>query len=368
MKVNQPIQDLKYKGFLNYKIIIMKKLLILIFVFAALFSFGQSYTIEASDNLGFFKIGDVDYPTNHFGIRYDGDLSVEADRNFTLYNIHTDEKLIISRHYSAIVGVNSWDELSQLFKTLQIINGSSDVNIQDQHTPILIAKFNQITNSDTLTAATIVDQRYIVVDDTTGAANSDLVIVFSDITNRVYFGSKTSINIDTIFLDTPIDSEFPIGSDVDFSITNMAVDGSATSQIFGLRGSGLSSPIAVAFDITRIIFKCTTASAVDLAKFGDLAKLTNGLVLRKRDGTYQNLVNIKDNGELAGIMYDWTPYVATNPQQGIDGFVARLTFAGQSKIGVTVRLAAGEDLEFIIQDNISGITLFEVIAEGHIVE
>ena len=252
-------------------------------------------------------------------------------------------------------------------------NGAVPVNIQDQHTPILIGKFNQITNSDTLTSTTVIDQTYIVVDDTTGSANSDMIVVFSDVTNRVYFGSALSFNIDTIFLDTPFDSDFPVGSDVDFTITNMAVDGSATPQVFGLRGSGMSSPIAVEFDITRIIFKCTTSNAVDLSKFVNLAKLTKGLVLRKRDGTYQNLFNVKDNGELAGLMYDFTVYSSTNPQQGIDGFVARLTFAGQSKIGVTVRLSPGEDLEFIVQDDLltaqSGetITLLEVIAEGHIV-
>jgi len=130
------------------------------------------------------------------------------------------------------------------------------------------------------------------------------------------------------------------------------LNGSVTPQTFGIRGSGVGEPIGAEFDITRIIIKCHASTAVDLNKFGDLAKLTNGLILRKRDDIYQNLFNIKDNGELAGLLYDWTVYQASHPTQAVDGFAARLTFSGQSKIGVTVRLAAGEDLEFIIQDDL----------------
>lgn len=37
----------------------------------------------------------------------------------------------------------------------------------------------------------------------------------------------------------------------------------------------------------------------------------------------------KDNAEIAGIMYDWNPFAATNPAQGTDGFVARLTFGSE---------------------------------------
>ena len=65
--------------------------------------------------------------------------------------------------------------------------------------------------------------------------------------------------------------------------------------------------------------------------------------------------------------YDWTPYLATNPQQGQDGFLFRLTFAGMNKLGVAIRLNPGEDLQFLVQDDLSGITVLEVTAEGHVV-
>jgi len=67
-------------------------------------------------------------------------------------------------------------------------------------------------------------------------------------------------------------------------------------------------------------------------------------------------------------MYDWTPYAALNPVQGIDGFVARLTFAGQNKVGVAIRLPIGQDLEVLVQDDLEAITKLEIVAEGHIVD
>ena len=45
-----------------------------------------------------------------------------------------------------------------------------------------------------------------------------------------------------------------------------------------------------------------------------------------------------------------------------------MTFAGQDKIGVTLRIKGGEDLQFLIQDNLLTIDEFSIVAEGHVVE
>jgi hypothetical protein len=253
-------------------------------------------------------------------------------------------------------------------KALEIkSDGSIDINLQDQTTDPVIFKFNRIAESTILADTASSGSYTIVVDDTTGAANNAYVIIFNPDTERFYKGSILSISDDTLTVDTPLDSTFPDSSFVDFTRTNMNVDGSATVQTFGVRGVS-ASPIGVTVDITRIIIHCQAASAVDLASFADISALTNGLVLRVRDGRNFNIFNVKSNGELAALMYDWTPYLATNPQQGVDGFLGRLTFAGQNKIGVALRLEPGEDLEFLIQDDLTGVDLLEVTAEGHIVE
>ena len=248
------------------------------------------------------------------------------------------------------------------------IKKTQNVALLDQTTDAVIFKFNKIAESTTLAEATILNSNKLVLADTTGVGQNTYIIVFSPITERIYKGYVLSVSVDTLTMDTPLDSEFPIGAFVDLTTTNFMVDGSSTTQTFGLRGVS-PSPVGVTVDITRLIFHCQTGTAIDLAKFGDIdGGLTNGLVLRVRDGRNFNVFNVKTNGELAALMFDFNARAATNPQQGVDGFLSRMTFAGQNKIGVAIRLVPGDDLEFIIQDDLTSLDLFEVTAEGHIVE
>jgi hypothetical protein len=171
-----------------------------------------------------------------------------------------------------------------------------------------------------------------------------------------------------------VDYAYESGTNVDVAITNMAVDGSVTPQVFGLRGTGAPPGVDIEFDLTRIIFECVTTSAVNLLLFANFAKLTRGLLFRCRNGIYNNIFNVKSNSEIASIMFDFNVSQSINPAQGVDGFVSRLTFAGPSKIGVTIRLPIGEDAEIVVQDDLATaqggetITKLRIIAEGHIVE
>lgn len=265
-----------------------------------------------------------------------------------------------------LVGIAGPDESEGIARTT---NGGLDVNIQDQFTDAVIANFNRVTNSTALTNVVAINDLDIVVDDATGASAGSYIILFHPASVR--FSVFTALNVvsTTITLDTPIDFAYPAGTFVDIATTNLAVDGSSTTQTFGLRGTGTPIGISLSVDITRIIFTCITAAAVDLSKFGDIATgIDNGLVLRKRDGTFHNIFNVKTNGDLSNIMFDWVVHDAQNLQQGQHGFIGRLTFAGQNKVGVTIRLALGEDLEFLVQDALQTITSLKVIAEGHIVE
>ena len=239
---------------------------------------------------------------------------------------------------------------------------------QDQHTDAIIANFNQVTNSTTLNGAVAVDDRTIVVTSATGISVGSYIILFDPASVRFSTFYATVVAGTTITLDSPIDFAYPDGTFVDVAITDLSVNGASTSQVFGLRGTGTPPGVELTMHVTRIIFQMITGSAVDLSLFGNISKLTNGLLLRTRNGKYKNVFNVKDNAEIAGVMYDWNPFAATNPVQGIDGFVSRLTFGSPGKIGVVIHLPIGEDLEVHVQDDLTGITSFKMWAEGHIVE
>jgi hypothetical protein len=243
--------------------------------------------------------------------------------------------------------------------------GGLDTNAQDQFTQTIIEKFNQVTNSTTLTALAVLYEYTVTVASTTGIIVGSHIIIFSPDLVRFTSFDVLAINGSILTLDSPIDAAYPIGSFVDISFTDMSVNGAVTPQVFGVRGLGIVPGIDLTVDFTRIIMTCFTASAVSLAKFGDLAKLLRGLVLRNRNGETFNIFNVKDNGEIAGIALDWIPYTTINPQQGQHGFTVRLTF---TKLGVVQRLAMGQDLEIIVQDDLTGLTSLEIFAEGHVVD
>ncbi len=249
-----------------------------------------------------------------------------------------------------------------------IWKSEQDVNLQDQTTPAIIANFNQVQNSTTLAAEALRDTRQITVSDPTGFSIGTYVIVFSPITVRFFVAFATAVVGPLITLDRPLDSTFPIGSFVDGAITDLAVDGSVTPQLFGLRGLGAPPGINLDVDITRIIMTCVATDPVTLSLFGDLPRLTNGLLMRQRNTEWFNTFNVHSNREIAGLTFDFNVSQAINPAQGENGFVTRLTFAGQNKVGVAIRLALGEDLEILVQDALQSLLSLEIIAEGHIVD
>ncbi len=245
--------------------------------------------------------------------------------------------------------------------------GAQDVAIQDQTSRAVIAKFSQVSNSTTLSAAAVKGAYTITVTATTGFTDGRYIILFHPATENFSFYTQVgAVAGNVVTLDTPIDFAYPIGTFVDTAITNMKVDGSSTAQTFGLRGTGAPPGVDIKVDITSIIIQCITATAVTLPEFGDLTALTRGFVLRKRDGAIQNIFNVKSNNELSGIM-DFDPVVTANPGQGVDGFRSELIFGGQGNVGVVPRLPIGDDLEVLIQDLLTGLTSLEVTAKGHIV-
>ncbi len=249
------------------------------------------------------------------------------------------------------------------------VNPSGDLNVspQDQSTPPLFIKANNVVGATTLAAATAINDTSITVASDAAATVGNYIGVFSTVTNRFYVATiLTKPGGNVLTLDTPLDSVFSIGDTVGFGITDMSVNGSVTPVVFSIRGQ--DPGINVTAHITRIIITCTDGDPVDFTKFCGGPILTNGIVMRRVDGFTQNIINWKSNFEIAGSMYDWTVLATGLGQQGIDGFISRLTFGGPSKIGVVLEIGPGEEIEFIVQDDLTGITKLEIMVEGHVVE
>jgi hypothetical protein len=243
-------------------------------------------------------------------------------------------------------------------------NGAVPVNIQDQHTTALDLRFIQAQGAPTtLAAAAAPEDTTIDLASAVGFVANNVVGLFST-TGIFYFGRQVGAPVgNTITLDTPIDKDFQIGDNVVRALDNMAVNGAAATQIFQIGPVGAGTGVEI--DITRILGIIVDEVAMDDGKFGGIAALTNGVVLRQNNDVISNIWNVKTNGDFGLLCYD-TAYTDRAPG-GENAIRFRNTYAGQDKHGVTIRLEAGDTLEVLIQDDLSALTSFHMMAQGHVV-
>lgn len=227
-------------------------------------------------------------------------------------------------------------------------------------TPIIMRNFHLTEHESTIAIATAKDAVVVNVADASTFVVGNLLTIWSIVGARWYQGKILSIATNAVTVDTPVDYEYQIGDTVSCGTINMAVDGSVTPKIFSLRSSDPGIPLTGV--ITRIIIEMTTTTEPGWNEFGDLAALTKGIVLRRVDGTYQNILNVKTNAEMAGVMFDLNSIDAT--KFGVYGIKARLTF---TRIGAGIELGVGDDLQLIINDNLSTLVSFTGMAQGVIV-
>ena len=288
-------------------------------------------------------------------------VSISGNNNYFEYLPMTDITSITKSDGSPYASVIEFEyEMGSVFTTIQ------EVYVLDQTSPTVILPMALEVAATTTDVLAVKDSYTIDVVSVSGFLAGQHIRILDTSLDRFYFGSILAINGTTITLDTPLDFAYTVGSQVIVATTNMNVNGSVTPVTFKHR---LGSPSTnKATHITRIIFTCTTNGSIDLLGFGDLATLIRGLVIRRVNGEIFNVLNVKSNADLSNTAYDFNVYEATNPSQGVDGFVCRLTFAGQNKLGVALRLEVGENLEVIVQDDLTGLVSLKIIAEGHIVD
>lgn len=246
-------------------------------------------------------------------------------------------------------------------------NSGVPVNIQDQTSKMLDLRFiRDKGNSTTVKTNATAGSRTIDLTDTTGYVDGNIVGIFSPLTTEFYFGQQIGVpSGDTITLDTPLDYAYLSGATVINADANMAVDGSVTTQVFQIGPVGVGTGVEV--DITKVIGTISDNLAMDDSKFGGIAALTNGVVLRKNNGRFLNYGNAKSNGDLALFAGRSNEYTDKAGGGNYSVFF-ELKFAGPENHGVTVRLRPGEILEILIQDDLTDLLGFYGIAQGHIVE
>ena len=249
-------------------------------------------------------------------------------------------------------------------------NGALPVNIQDQTSPAVDLFFTQPIGIPTaLTSNAAIGDTAFEVDSVANINVGNYLGMFSGVSAeaRFFFAEVLTVGVataTTVTVDTPLDFAFSAGDPVISTTRNMNVNGAITPQTFSIVNGSVSSTIEI--DITRSMFSMVLSTAADDGLFGNIASLTNGIVFRRVDGDTRNVFNAKDNGELANLAYD-VAFTIRSGGLGSFGMRCRYTFAGQDKHGVALRLMPGDALEVIVQDDLTGLNRYRMIAAGHIV-
>jgi hypothetical protein len=242
--------------------------------------------------------------------------------------------------------------------------GCLAVCVQDQTTEPQDALFNQQTGSFTLSADTTASTETTLNYTFTATAGhglvaTDEILLLDTIADRALQCVVINVATNTITIDRPIDHVYPSATALGRIVTsNMAVVGSlASPQIYTFR-TGVD-----AVDVTRIFLTMTGTGTADDGKFGTLTALTNGLVLRVYNGLHKTIFNFKTNQDIKQFCYDVN--YSPNAPAGDEGISARITFGGQDKHGIVIRLSGDDVLQWVVQDDLTGLNTLIGSAEGH---
>jgi hypothetical protein len=242
-------------------------------------------------------------------------------------------------------------------------NGGVPVNMQDQHTADIDWYFRELLNTVTL-SNTVTLGAYTC----TLAANHNMVngnaIIFKE-GSSFFQAFVLNVNSNVITIDHPFDFAFTSSAYGERCNVNMAVDGSSTPRIFYTSPVGLTN---VELDYTKIHFYIEDNTAMTGATFGGLTALSRGITIRTINGINKVHFNIKKNGEFR-LHCDSVEFDDKASGSNVWSISAIKRFAGQENQGISIRLSSesSDQLQIIIQDNLTGLNVFHATAQGHAV-
>jgi hypothetical protein len=242
--------------------------------------------------------------------------------------------------------------------------GCLAVCVQDQVTETQDAYFNQEVSAFTIAADTTESTETTLNYTFTatgghGIVATDEILLLDVVGDRALQAVVIGVLVNDITIDRPIDHVFPTASTLGRIVTsNMAVAGSLVSpQIFTFR-AGVD-----AVDVVRLILTMVHGALGTDDQFGSIPALTNGFVLRVYNGLHKTVFNFKTNGDIKQFCYDVQYAVRSGPSNY--GTSARISFGGQDKHGVALRVSGDDVVQWIVQDDLTGLSSLRGSIQGH---
>lgn len=241
------------------------------------------------------------------------------------------------------------------------LNGALDIHDSHVHTAPVNQYLHRHKIVTTTLSTAIVSGDYVINVVSSVGMNIGDKIQIANGAEESTFPEITLIVGNALTLDRPIDFAFSIGDTVDvveIDMNEIATQASPYSY-------KVAPSVGVVWHLQRILLSMTHSTAGDLGLFGNQTRLTNGVVLRANiSGQNYTFTTWHKNADIKDDMYD-VEFDVRSGGGGTYGTTGRGSF---NKIGVTVRLdgTAGDYLEVLTQDDLSGLLTFRIKAQGHI--
>lgn len=234
-----------------------------------------------------------------------------------------------------------------------------DVAVQDQATaPVSYYLCNEL-GEITLAAPTVVGSKLATLEAGHNVSAGQVICLTEGL--RLYQGKVLAVDASEVTLDTPFDAIYTAAADAIRASSNMIVDGSETPVIFSL-----GPPAPITWHITGFAVRIVDASEFDDTKFGGVAALANGVIMRaERSGILAVLGNAKCNGDLKLLLSEgqYSDKAGAGKYGGFwSGFIRDI-------LGVVIELdgSTGDTVQVLIQDDLEDLLTFEVVIQGHVV-
>lgn len=239
------------------------------------------------------------------------------------------------------------------------LDGALRAQIQDNQAELIGLKAVMHLGNITLSQGYLKGTQSVVLVGGHGVVVGNLVMFEEG--GYTFQATALSVATNTIGLDTMLDRDFTTSAVCYRCSDAMNVNGSVTPVVFSVK-----PPLGSKWDIYGCSMGMLDNTVMDDGTFGGIAALTKGIVLRKMDGVYKNIFNIKINGDFA-FRCDEVRYSDKPPSGTFYGINVKKTFANRHGIVIRLDSATNDALELVVQDNLTGLISFKMAAWGHAV-
>jgi len=238
------------------------------------------------------------------------------------------------------------------------------IDTVDTHHVVINELFHRHTGVETtFSAAVTAGDTVINVADGSSINNNDPIELKNGTVEVTFPIVISGGGTNTLQLDRPIDNDFAIGDTVLVVSTDMRVNGSISAPV----SFKMQPEVDEIWHIVRFLLAMIHSSEADDSKFGGIAALTNGCILRGYNATadqFRTFTNWKSNFDIKMDMFD----LEYTDKAGGTNFGTNGRGAIKDATGAVPQIdgGAGDYLELLIQDDLTGLSKFSLKGQGHI--